>query len=60
AHALKVLPMRRHHALAFELLVRSKGTVNLRTRALTFASAQVLAGLPGVPYVDGNRVYGQH
>lgn len=60
AHALKVLPMRRHHALAFELLVRSKGTVNLRTRALTFASADVLAGLPGIPYVDGNRVYGQH
>ncbi len=60
AHALKVLPMRRHHALAFELLVRSKGTVNLRTRALTFASAQMLAGLPGIPYVDGNRVFGQH
>ncbi len=60
AHALKVLPMRRHHALAFELLVRSKGTVNLRTRALTFASAEALAGLPGIPYVDGNRVYGQH
>jgi len=60
AHALKVLPMRRHHALAFELLVRSKGTVNLRTRALTFASAEVLAGLPGIPDVDGNRVYGQH
>ncbi|MGH1345259.1 MAG: TIGR02270 family protein [Nannocystales bacterium] len=60
AHALKVLPMRRHHALAFELLVRSKGTVNLRTRALTFASTELLAGLPGIPYVDGNRVYGQH
>ncbi len=60
AHALEVLPMRRHHALAFELLVRSKGTVNLRTRALTFASAEVLAGLPGIPYVDGNRVFGQH
>lgn len=60
AHALKVLPMRRHHALAFELLVRSKGTVNVRTRALTFASADVLSGLPSIPYVDGNRVYGQH
>lgn len=60
AHALKVLPMRRHHALAFELLVRSKGTANIRTRALTFASAEVLSGLPGIPFVDGNRVYGQH
>lgn len=59
-HALSVLPMRRHHALAFELLVRSRGQVNLRTRALTFASDAALKSLAGMPRIDGNRAYGQH
>jgi len=60
AHAMRVLPLRRHHALAFELLVRSKGQVNVRSRALTFASTPALEALVGMPRIDGNRVYGQH
>jgi uncharacterized protein (TIGR02270 family) len=59
-HALRVLPMRRHHALAFELLVRSKGQIRLRTRSLTSVGDPVLAALAGLPRVDGNRSYGQH
>lgn len=60
AHALAVLPLRRHHAFAFELLVRSKGQTRVRSRALTFASAAALDALPGMPRIDGNRPYGQH
>ena len=60
AHAMKVLPLRRHHALAFELLVRSKGQVFVRSRALTFASASLLESLAGMPRIDGNRAFGQH
>jgi hypothetical protein len=52
--------MRRHHALAFELLVRSKGQIRLRTRSLTSVGDPVLAALAGLPRVDGNRSYGQH
>ncbi len=59
-HALAVLPMRRLHALAYELLVRSRGQVHLRTRALTAASDDALAALPGLPRIDGNRSFGQH
>ncbi len=60
AHALTVLPMRRHHALVFELLVRSRGQLNVRSRALTTASKAALAALSTAPRIDGNRAFGQH
>ncbi|MCR9165750.1 MAG: TIGR02270 family protein [Nannocystaceae bacterium] len=59
-HAFAVLPLRRHHAFAFELLVRSKGQTHLRSRALTDASAAALDALHSMPRIDGNRPYGQH
>jgi len=58
AHALKTLPLRRHHALAFELLARTKGAVQVRSRALTFASAATIEGLSSMRRIDGNRSYG--
>lgn len=60
AHALAVLPLRRHHAFTFELLVRSKGQVNVRSRALTSASETALKALSSMPRIDGNRPYGQY
>ncbi|MEM6293229.1 MAG: TIGR02270 family protein [Myxococcota bacterium] len=56
-HALRTQPMRRHHALAFELLVRSRGQANVRTRSFTHASKAALEALASLPRLDGNRSY---
>ena len=55
-HGLRVAPSRRRHALALELLVRTRGRVVVPTRMLTAAQYPRLTAAANVP-IEGDRPY---
>ncbi len=57
AHALRTQSLRRRHALAFEMLVRTRGKAYIPTEALTSAQYPKIAALGAMPRVDGNRPF---
>ena len=56
-HALRTESMRRRHARAFELLVRSKGQARVQTRMMSGAQQRQMDALGALPRIDGNRPF---
>jgi uncharacterized protein (TIGR02270 family) len=56
-HALRTESMRRRHARAFELLVRSQGRARVPTRMMSSAQQRAIEACTGAGRVDGNRPF---